>query len=430
MFKALKFSRRIFLYICIILSLFSEETFAKKINLEKVRIKITSHPTLQKISLNLDGFYNVKFFSLSNPYRLVADFKKLSINKKNFIIEKYNKNFIKKIRYGTPEKSFSRIVFEFNKPFVVTKINHSNFNEKHFKYKINLDVSESTHERFNMRKKVLSKNYEKNDLSNNYKFILNKKLIPKIRPKITTKKNKIYFSKNNFYRKSRNYTVFIDAGHGGKDPGAISPNGTYEKDITLQASILLKNSLSKYKDIIVNLSRKNDRYLFLRERIKLAKKFKADVFISLHVDASKNTKARGISVFSLSNKASDIEAKKLALRENSSDLIGSINIEHEDPLIVGNLIKMFQRETMNQSAELARYILYNLNEYALYSRGHRFAGFTVLKSPDIPSILIELGFLTNEIDEKNLKNLKYLTKLSDTLANSIYTYMRSNIISN
>ena len=115
---------------------------------------------------------------------------------------------------------------------------------------------------------------------------------------------------------------------------------------------------------------------------------KADIFISLHVDASKNKKARGISVFSLSNKASDVEAKKLALRENSSDLIGSLHIDHEDPLIVGNLIKMFQRETMNQSAELARYILYNLNEYALYSRGHRFAGFAVLKSPDIPSILI------------------------------------------
>ena len=167
---------------------------------------------------------------------------------------------------------------------------------------------------------------------------------------------------------------------------------------------------------------------FLRERVKLAKKVKADMFISLHVDASKNKKARGISVFSLSNKASDVEAKKLALRENSSDLIGSLHIDHEDPLIVGNLIKMFQRETMNQSAELAEYILLNLNEYALYSRGHRFAGFAVLKSPDIPSILIELGFLTNKIDEKNLKNRKYLRKLCDTLAISIKRYMKSNVI--
>ena len=91
---------------------------------------------------------------------------------------------------------------------------------------------------------------------------------------------------------------------------------------------------------------------------------------------------------------------------------------------------MFQRETMNQSAELARYILYNLNEYALYSRGHRFAGFAVLKSPDIPSILIELGFLTNKIDEKNLKNRKYLRKLCDTLAISIKRYMKSNVIFN
>ena len=275
--------------------------------------------------------------------------------------------------------------------------------------------------------------YEKfgnNDVNKISKLFLDKYLVPQTRPKLQIKKDMNFSSKIINNKKSKNYTVFIDAGHGGKDPGAVSSNGTYEKNITLQASKLLKQSLSKYKDITVNLSRNNDRYLFLRERVKLAKKVKADIFISLHVDASKNKKARGISVFSLSNKASDLEAKKLALRENSSDLIGSLQIDHEDPLIVGNLIKMFQRETMNQSAELARYILYNLNEYALYSRGHRFAGFAVLKSPDIPSILIELGFLTNKIDEKNLKNRKYLRKLCDTLAISIKRYMKSNVIFN
>ena len=420
-----KDSKSKFIYILFFFIFFSKDILAAK-----VKIQILSSPNKENISLNLDGSYNINFFSLANPYRLVADLKKITLSKNSLKIEKFNSIFLKKIRFGNPKKNFTRIVFEFNKPFIVPKIIHSNINNKYFKYKIDIDVFESTHTAFNLGKKVMYEKFGYNDVNKISKLFLDKYLVPQTRPKLQIKKDMNFSSKIINNKKSKNYTVFIDAGHGGKDPGAVSSNGTYEKNITLQASKLLKQSLSKYKDITVNLSRNNDRYLFLRERVKLAKKVKADIFISLHVDASKNKKARGISVFSLSNKASDLEAKKLALRENSSDLIGSLQIDHEDPLIVGNLIKMFQRETMNQSAELARYILYNLNEYALYSRGHRFAGFAVLKSPDIPSILIELGFLTNKIDEKNLKNRKYLRKLCDTLAISIKRYMKSNVIFN
>ena len=228
----------------------------------------------------------------------------------------------------------------------------------------------------------------------------------------------------------RKHVIFIDAGHGGKDPGAISQNGIYEKNITLNAARILKKSLSRFRNVSVYLSRNNDKYLFLRDRIRLANKFKADIFISLHADASKNRNAKGISVFTLSNIASDKEAKQLAIRENKSDFTNDIEIKNQDPLIIGNLIKMFQRDTMNKSHTLSKLILNDLKEYSLYSRGHRFAGFAVLKSPQIPSVLIELGFLTNLDDEIKLKNLKYLKKLCDTISISIIKFLKINENSN
>ena len=269
---------------------------------------------------------------------------------------------------------------------------------------------------------------EPNNINDGIKNSKNKKinlsqnfLIPKLSK--SKRANEIKILKNILKKK---YVIFLDAGHGGKDPGAVSKNGTYEKNITLNASRNLKNSLSRFKNISVVVSRNNDKYLFLRDRIRLANKVNADIFISLHADASKNRDAKGISVFTLSDIASDKEAKKLAIRENKSDFANDIQIKNQDPLIIGNLIKMFQRDTMNRSLDLSKIILNDLKEYSLYSRGHRFAGFVVLKSPQIPSVLIELGFLTNLDDEKKLKNFKYLKKLCDTISISIIKFLKKN----
>ena len=225
----------------------------------------------------------------------------------------------------------------------------------------------------------------------------------------------------------KNYVVFIDPGHGGKDPGAIGQLGSLEKNITLKASILLAKALRKNKKINPILSRNKDVYLSLRKRTLLAKQSKADIFVSIHADSSVNKKAKGISVFSLSDKASDKEARLLAKRENEVDIILNNNEKIEDPLIYGTLIKMFQREAMNDSAFLAKKILYNLEKTKLaVNRGHRFAGFTVLKSYDIPSVLIEIGFLSNKQEEKKLINSKYLNELSKNLAIAIENYFENN----
>tara|TARA_B100000900_G_C20592964_1_gene722283 strand:- start:2953 stop:3441 length:489 start_codon:yes stop_codon:yes gene_type:complete len=158
----------------------------------------------------------------------------------------------------------------------------------------------------------------------------------------------------------------------------------------------------------------------------LAKKNKADIFISIHADSSRNKKAKGISIFSLSDKASDKEAEMLAQKENEVDNFLGKKEKIDDPLIYGTLIKMFQREAMNDSSFLAKNILFHLEKTKLaVNRGHRFAGFSVLKSYDIPSVLIEIGFLSNKQEEKKLLNSKYLNNLSNGLSIAIQNYFEN-----
>ena len=227
-------------------------------------------------------------------------------------------------------------------------------------------------------------------------------------------------------QRPKTFIVAIDAGHGGKDPGALGKRGTREKDITLKAAKMLAEELRKSAHITPILIRDSDRFYKLRTRIKRARDKQADIFVSLHADSAPNTKARGISVFSLSDTASDKEAAYLAKRENKADLIGGPDLDGEDPVAANALLRMFQRESMNESAKLATVILSNIKDLpGGDKRGHRFAGFAVLKSPDIPSILVEMGFLSNRQDEKNLRDDSYLRGLSKRLARAISRYLEN-----
>ena len=225
-------------------------------------------------------------------------------------------------------------------------------------------------------------------------------------------------------RGTSQWTVFIDAGHGGKDPGAIGRSKTQEKEITLAAAQELARQLRSTGLIRPVLSRSDDRYLKLRQRINLAREQKADIFISLHADAAPSAKAHGISVFTLSDTASDKEAELLARNENKADLIGGPDLAVEDPEAADELLRMFQRESMNQSTFLAKSILQNIRDLpGGDKRGHRFAGFAVLKAPDMPSVLVEMGFITNRKDEANLKRPEYRAKLVERLARAIVAYL-------
>ena len=223
---------------------------------------------------------------------------------------------------------------------------------------------------------------------------------------------------------NRKWIVAIDAGHGGKDPGALGRGGTKEKEITLAAAKQLAADLNKTGKVSARLVRSSDKFFKLRQRIAIARDMGADVFVSLHADSAPRKSARGMSVFTLSDTASDKEAAYIARRENKADLVGGPDLAVEDPAAANALLSMFQRETMNESSRLAAAILSQIKDMpGGDKRGHRFAGFAVLKSPDVPSVLVEMGFLSNAEDEKNLNSAQYRRKLTQRLAKAIVTYL-------
>lgn len=220
--------------------------------------------------------------------------------------------------------------------------------------------------------------------------------------------------------------IMVDAGHGGVDPGAIGASGIYEKELTLAMARELRDALQATGRYRVELTRDRDIFLPLRERVSRARHANADLFISLHADALDNPKVRGASVYTLSEKASDKEAAALAEKENKSDLIAGMDLSHESAEVTNILIDLAQRETMNLSAGFAADLVDELaRRTKLLRNTHRFAGFAVLKAPDVPSVLVELGYLSNPDEERQLRTPEYRAKLAGALAKSIDRYFLS-----
>tara|TARA_X000000950_G_scaffold287075_1_gene397968 strand:- start:18361 stop:19449 length:1089 start_codon:yes stop_codon:yes gene_type:complete len=223
----------------------------------------------------------------------------------------------------------------------------------------------------------------------------------------------------------REKIIIIDAGHGGKDSGAIGVRKILEKDVTLVVAKKLKKRLQKNKNYRVILTRQGDRYLRLRDRVKIARKNKADLFISLHADFHRNKNVSGVSIYTLSERASDKEAEALAKRENKSDLIEGLDLSLESKEVANILIDLTQRETMNQSSYFVDFLIKEFRiRTKLLQRTHRFAGFAVLKAPDIPSVLIEMGYLSNKKDAELLVKNNYHEKIIDSINNGIDNYFK------
>ena len=198
--------------------------------------------------------------------------------------------------------------------------------------------------------------------------------------------------------------VVIDAGHGGHDPGAISPvSGVREKDVTLGVARQIRDALIASGRVRVALTREDDRFYVLRERSAIARNLKADLFISVHADAAPATAASGATVYTLSEVASDREAQLLAQRENRADVINGVDLGAENKDIASILVDLAQRETMNASAGFANLLKREAARYVPFrSDFHKMAGLAVLKSPDMPSILLEVGYLTNPTDAQRV----------------------------
>ena len=228
--------------------------------------------------------------------------------------------------------------------------------------------------------------------------------------------------------RARTLIIAIDAGHGGEDPGARGRHGSLEKNVTLAIARKVKALVDKEPNMRGVLIRDGDYFIPLMGRVAKARKANADLFISIHADAFVKANARGSSVFALSEHgATSTAARWLAKKENEADLIGGVNIAVNDPYLARTLLDLSQTATINDSMKLAKYVLNNLSDINRLHRGRvEQAGFAVLKSPDIPSILVETAFISNPSEERRLNNQKYQMKIAHAILGGINRYFAQN----
>lgn len=219
--------------------------------------------------------------------------------------------------------------------------------------------------------------------------------------------------------------VVIDAGHGGKDVGAIAVTGGYEKDVTLAIAQETARTLRKSGRVQVRLIRDDDRFLPLGARVRIARDARADLFISIHADSAPNELARGASVYTLSAVASDAIAARLAARENKADIIGGVNLGVEAPEVGEIMVDLVRRATGNVSSTFAETLQDSLEREGVNFRGqfHHFAAFAVLKAPDVPSVLLETGYVTNKDDADRLFSGDGRRRLAKGIARAIERHL-------
>ena len=229
----------------------------------------------------------------------------------------------------------------------------------------------------------------------------------------------------------RDIIVVVDPGHGGKDPGAIGSKGQREKDVVLSIAQLLAKRLKREKGFDVKLVRNDDFFVPLRKRVDIARQHKADMFISVHADAAPRLTASGASVYALSEGgATSATARFMAQRENGADLLGAttlLNLKDKDPMLAGVILDMSMNATIASSLQLGSSVLGSLqNITSLHQKRVEQAGFAVLKSPDVPSILVETGFISNPRDAQRLVTARHQQAVADGLIDGLKKYFEKN----
>lgn len=349
-------------------------------------------PESSRLVFDLDHKAEHKIFPLSSPNRLVIDIDdaKLLAELKDLPTDT---GPIKKVRWGTRGKKDLRIVLD-------------------------------------LREAVDPKSFP---LSPNQQY--GHRLVVDLYPKGAGSK-KVQITKpiiddKSSTRGKRDIIIAIDAGHGGEDPGAIGHGGIYEKRVVLAIAKKLEAMLKKEKGFRPKLIRTGDYYIGLRERTQRARKSNADLFISIHADAFSSPKAKGSSVFALSQRGATSEAARwLADKENSSDLIGGVggvSLDDKEDVLAGVLLDLSMTASLSVSLDLGQTVLNSMGGVSkLHKRKVEQAGFAVLKSPDIPSLLIETGFLSNPSEAKKLKTSRYQRTMAKAIFKGIKQYFQQS----
>lgn len=356
-----------------------------------------------RIVMDADSQFDYKVFLLNEPRRLVVDTKNIDVSPK---IEKAidANGFVAATRLGAAGVGGVRIVFDLLKPVTVKKVFMLPPQSK-FSWRFVVDLELSTEREFAKHvgndHAVSTDAYEQGTPS--IKMASGKASAP--------------------VKRSNKKIIVLDPGHGGVDPGAIGVSGVYEKNITLAMARELKAELDKSGKYTVYLTRNRDVFIPLRDRVKISRRHDADLFLSIHADSAANKRATGLSVYTLSEKASDKEAAALAEKENKADIVAGLNFAEHSKEVSDVLLNLAQRETLNRSSEFATFMVQEMRKSThTLDNTHRFAGFAVLKAPDVPSVLMELGYLSNRTEEKLLQQKSYRKKLAASAVRAIDRY--------
>jgi len=420
-----KFTIPVFL----LLLMFFTITPAQALTVQDVRIGL--HPGNTRVVLELSEASPFRAFVLDNPWRLVVDMPTFGWQAGQ--ISRPAGSLIKTIRQGALDPGISRVVIDLEEPVSLQKA----FLIKKDGGKpdrLVIDFKQTSAAGFALEKGKSLGNLKAEGFRNE-----TPPLVATVTPPLPNqqqtkqastgmalpqKKPSESASPYSHAPQEKKYFIVIDAGHGGVDPGAIGANGVFEKHIALAMAKELKQILEDTGRYKVLLTRDRDVYLRLFQRVEIARSHSADLFISLHADSIGKGNVRGASIYTLSEKASDEQTARLADRENKADIIAGIDISHEDKQVADILIDIAMRDTMNQSKFFANTIIETMGHGGIniLEKPHRSAGFAVLKAPDIPSVLIEMGFMSNKSEAQLLSEPSYRRKVARTIVQGIDAY--------
>ncbi|MEQ1560808.1 MAG: N-acetylmuramoyl-L-alanine amidase [Methyloglobulus sp.] len=378
--------------------------YAQQIRLSSVRY--ADEPSQAKIIFDVTSSPEHRVFVLDNPSRLVVDIKNATASR-GLGQPSASHPLFANVRTALKNEHDLRIVVDLKQPVTAKshKLATNNTDNNHLV--VNL-LSKKSASAARQSSKHLEKSVD-NQITKT----------DDVRATNDTVTNKSKQASN-----KKRLIVAIDAGHGGDDPGARGPNGTHEKKVTLAIAKKLGALIDGQPGMRARLVRTGDYYVGLRERIKIARKAGADLFISIHADACQNPEVKGASVYTLSsNGASNEAARWLANSENAKEKVGGVNLDDKDDVLASVLLDLSQTATQQASLSLANKVLKNFQNIGdLHYHTIQNAGFVVLKSPDIPSILVETAYISNPSDELNLLSHRYQTKMANAIFKGVVNY--------
>lgn len=412
------------------------DQFANDSTNQIISVRIWPSDVYTRLTIEAEQGIKAKFFNLANPNRFVIDILNSTLNTvlKNLSNNEFsNDPIISGIKVGQFNPTTVRIVIYAKQPVSAQTqtVDPVNLGSVNYKYRYVFDMypanAVTNHdESVPLNDQLLAflqlnADQDKPGVESSAKSTIAKRAqdypeisAPPANPQVEPQKGKLL--------------VMIDPGHGGEDPGAIGAQGTKEKHIVLDIGKRLRDLINASSNMQAQMTRTQDIFIPLGTRVAIARKVKADIFVSVHADAFTSPAARGSSVFVLSDSgASSAFAKYMAVSQNNSDLIGGMSFQTRDSAVSRILLDMTQSFTMRKSTKLGQSILAQLKQInKLHNQDIERAGFAVLKAPDIPSILVESAFVSNPIEENLLRTEEFRQKVAQQVFDGLQNYAKTN----